>query len=251
MNRSIALLLLCAAPALAQADTGPVERTLNAVIPAATVKDLKLHVGVGEVHVSASSDDKVHVQVTLRQKEQEFLGFFHWVSNGTAADIAAASISQSQQSGSLSVGLNYKGSSDSDELKQEWDVQLPARLALDTEMKVGELGIRDVAGGVVANLNVGELSIEVPGGPLKAEVNVGEIRARSGSKDYGKIDLSSTIGEAVLIINGAHGGYHEHGGLGNSVSLDGKGREDMHLSVNIGEATLRIETSAGGQEKGK
>lgn len=252
MNRSVALLLLCAVPALAQADEGPVMRTLSADIPAAGLKTLQLHVGVGEVHVSASNDDKVHAQVTLRQKEQEFLWFFHWVSKGTAADIAAASITQNQQGGSLSLGLNYKGNADSDELKQEWEVQIPVRLALETEMKVGELNIRDVAGGVSANLNVGELDVQVPRGPMKAEVNVGEIRARSGSSDYGKIELSSSIGEAVLSINGTRGGFHDHGGLGNSVTAEGKGSEDMHLSVNIGEVSLHIESPAGTkQDKGK
>jgi len=252
MNRSIVIFLLCAAPGLAFADEAPVERTLSTEVPAAAIKQLKLHIGVGEVHVSASGDDKVHVQVTLRQKEQEFLWFFHWMSRGTATDIAAASISQRQEGDSLSLGLNYKGNTDSDELKQEWEVQLPARLALDTDMKVGELSIKDVAGGVDAALNVGELSIEVPRGAMKAQVNVGEIRARSGSAEYGRIKLSSTIGEALLTINGEHSGSHDHGGLGNSVSVDGKGHEDMDLSVNVGEVSLRIESQGNGkQDKGK
>lgn len=252
MNKSIVLLLLGLVPAAALADEGPVMRTLNADISAAGLKDLKLHVGVGEVHVSASNDDRVHVQVTLRQKEQEFLWFFHWVSKGTAADIAAAAITQDREGGSLSVSLNYKGKSDSDELKQEWELQVPARLALETDMKVGELNIRDVAGGVDATLNVGELDVEVPHGAMHADVNVGEIRARSGSSDYGKINLSSSIGEAVLTINGTRGGYHDHGGLGNSVSVDGKGREDIHLSVNVGEVSLHIESPNGGtQDKGR
>src|SRR5690348_9162792 len=164
MNSSIAPLLLGLASTASLADQGPVMRTLNADIPAAGVKDLKLHVGVGEVHVSASNDDRVHVQVTLRQKEQEFLWFFHWVSKGTAADIAAASIAQDREGGSLSVSLNYRDKSDSDQLKQEWEVQIPVRLALETDMKVGELNIRDVAGGVDATLNVGELDVQVPRG---------------------------------------------------------------------------------------
>lgn len=238
-----------AASVPAAAGAGPIERTLSAEIPAAGVKALKLHVGVGEVHISASSDDKVHVQVTLRQKEQEFLWFFHWVSKGTAADIAAAAISQDQEGDTLSLGLNYRGNTDSDQLKQEWELQLPARLALDADMKVGELDIKDVAGGVDAVLNVGELSIEVPRGSLKAQVNVGEIRARTASGDYGKIKLSSSIGEALLTVNGTHGGYHDHGGLGNSVTAEGKGHEDMDLSVNVGEVSLRIETETEGKGK--
>lgn len=240
MKRQLAILLLCGIPGLALADSAPAARTLSAEAPAAALKKLTLHVGVGEVHVEASSDDKVHVRVTLRQKEQEALWFFHWMSSGTAEDIAAATVKLDIHGDELSVGLNYPGNQNSDDLKQDWDVQVPVRLALETQMKVGELNVADVAGGVDATLDVGELSIDVPRGPMRAEVNVGEIRAKTGDGDYRKVELSSTIGEAVIYVNGAHSGIHDHGGLGNSVSLTGMGHDDMHLSVNIGEASLRI-----------
>ena len=241
MKRSIALFMLCAAPGVALAAPAATLRVLSADIPAAAIKKLELHVGVGEVHVKASADDQVHVQVTLKQNEREFLWFFHWMSTGTAEDIAGAAIHQQVESDTLSLGLNYKGDSDSNDLKQEWEVQLPVRLALETDMKVGELTIKDVAGGVDASLNVGELTIEVPRGHLKGDVNVGEIRAKSGSTDRGRINVSSSIGEAVIYIDGSQSGYHDHGGLGNSVTVDGKGHDDMSLSVNIGEASLRIQ----------
>jgi hypothetical protein len=242
MKRRLAILLLCAVPGLALADTAPAQRTLNAEIPAAALKKLTLHVGVGEVHVDTSGDDKVHVRVTLRQKEQEALWFFHWMSSGTAEDIASASIQQRVQGSELTIGLNYRGDQGSDDLKQEWEVQVPAHFTLDTDMKVGELNVADVAGGVEATLNVGELSIDVPRGAIRADVNVGEIRAKSGDADYGDVHLSSTIGEAVVYLNGAHMGIHDHSGLGNDVSFTGKGHDEMHLSVNIGEASLRITT---------
>ncbi|HEV7165372.1 MAG TPA: hypothetical protein VGO35_08300 [Gammaproteobacteria bacterium] len=246
MKTSITLLLLCCLPGMAFADESPAARTLKADMPAAAaVKHVTLGVSVGEVHVTASPDDAVHVKVTLKQKEREFLWFFHWMSNGTAADIAGASVAMKQQGDTLTLGLNYKGDADNDDLKQEWDVQLPARLALDTNMKVGELTIAGIRGGLDVSLNVGELNIDVPGGRMKAEVNVGEIRAKSASADYGKLKLSSSIGEAVIYINGTQNGYHDHGGLGNTVSVDGKGHDDMTLSVNIGEASLRIESPEG------
>lgn len=251
MKRQLAILSLCVLPGLALADTAPAQRTLSTEIPAAALKKLTLHVGVGEVHVDASSDDKVHVRVTLRQKEQEAMWFFHWMSSGTAQDIASASIRQQQQGDGLTVGLNYQGDQGSDDLKQEWEVQLPARLALTTDMKVGDLNVADVAGGVDATLNVGELSIDVPRGAIRADVNVGEIRAKTGDGDYRDVELSSTIGEAVIYLNGAHSGIHDHSGLGNSVSLTGKGHDDMHLSVNIGEASLRITAPDGTKDGGK
>ncbi len=246
MKRSAALLLLAALPALASAEA-PVERTLKADVDAAALKSLTLRVGVGEVHVTASGDDKIHAQVTLRQKQREFMWFFHWMSEGTAKDIAAANLQQVKQGDGFTLSLDYHGPDQGDDLKQEWEVQVPARLALTADMKVGELSIEGVAGGVDARLDVGELSIDTPGGPMRGDVNVGEIRATSGSTQLGEVSLSSSIGEAVATIGGKSAGFHEHGGLGNRLTLPGTGPDSMHLSVNVGEVSLHVTPAAAGK----
>ena len=243
MKRSAALLLLAALPALASAES-PVERTLKTDVDAAALKSLTLRIGVGEVHVTASSDDKIHAQVTLRQKQREFMWFFHWMSAGTAKDIAAANLQQLRQGDGFTLSLDYPGDTQGDDLKQEWEVQVPARLALSADMKVGELSIEGVAGGVDAKLDVGELSIDTPAGPMRGDVNVGEIRATSGSTQLGEVSLSSSIGEAVATIGGKSAGFHEHGGLGNRLTLPGNGPDSMHLSVNVGEVSLHVTPAA-------
>lgn len=248
MKRILAALLLSAVPALSLAETGPVARTLTADIPANGLKELDLRVGVGEVHVSPSPDDQVHVEIKLHQKDEEFLWFFHWSSSGTAKDIADAAIYQRRQGDTLSLGLDHDGQNDS--VKQEWKLELPARLALDADMKVGDLVIAGIAGGIDAVLNVGELDIDVPQGRIKANVSVGDIRAKSDSSAYGQVRVASSIGDAVLTINGQHPGYHGHSGLGNEVSVDGKGPDDMDLSVNVGEAALRIGAAGGAKQDG-
>lgn len=239
------------APAAATGNTpeaAPAPRTLSADLETTGVTKLALDVGVGEVHVNPSPDGKVHVQVTLRPKQQEFMWFFHWRSSGTARGIASASINHEKADDRLSLSLNYPREADQDNLKQEWEVQVPARLALDAKLKVGDLTVSGVEGGVTALLDVGELDIDAPQGAIDGQVNVGEIRAQSGSARHGRIDLSSTIGEAVVYINGEQSGFHEHGGLGNHVSLDGNGPDNMHLAVNVGEASLHI-TPGGGKDK--
>lgn len=214
-------------------------RTLSVDLPAAGLDTLALQVGVGEMRVTASSDDEVHAEVTLRPKEREFLGFLHW-SGGTARDIASAAIQQQRKDRRLTLSLDF-GDRDRDNIKQEWVVQVPARLKLDSVMNVGEMDIAGVAGGVGAKLDVGELEIDVPKGSIDADVNVGEIRAKSGSGHPGRIQLASNIGDATLLLHGAQTGVHEHGGLGNQVSMDGDGPDRMDLRLNIGEVTLRVE----------
>jgi hypothetical protein len=121
---------------------------------------------------------------------------------------------------------------------------VPARMALDLNMKVGEATIEGIAGGIQTVMNVGELDINVPHGALSAKLNVGQISVTTGTTQPGNILLSSNIGEVALYMNGKNISHQgEHSGLGRSVSLDGTGVDSMHLSVNIGEVDLRVEPS--------
>jgi hypothetical protein len=214
-------------------------RTLSVDVPGTGLDALGLQVGVGEVRVTASADDEIHAEVTLRPKERELFGFLHW-SGATSRSIAAASIHQERRDKRLTLSLDL-GGHDQDEVKQEWDVQVPARFKLDSVMNVGEMNIAGVAGGVGAKLDVGELEIDVPQGSIDADVNVGEIRAKTGSNHHGRIQLASNIGDATLLLHGSESGVHEHGGLGNRVSMDGSGPDRMDLRLNIGEVTLHVE----------
>ena len=251
MRRLLCASLLACLPLTAQADAssaGP--RTLDADIAGTGLDSVTLQVGVGEVHITASSDDKVHAHVTLRRKQREFMWFFHWMTEGSSSAIAAATLEQRTSGSHLTLALDVPHPSDQDDLDQDWDLQLPPRMKLDAEMKVGDLSIEGVAGNVAAKLDVGELTLDLPKGRIQAEVNVGEIRAKSGSPGHGHIELSSSIGEANLIMEGTESGRHEHGGLGNQVTLDGKGPDDMKLGINIGEVTLRLDPRQPGGHDG-
>lgn len=230
----------------------PSPRTLQADIPAAGLRKVAFELGVGEVHVTGSNDDQVHLRVTIREKSEErFLWFVHLRNHASARSIADAAIAQQVHDGVLHLSLNYPGSDEDSNFKQDWDLEVPARLALDARMKIGDLVIGDVAKGVDAHLDVGELTIDVPGGPLHADVNVGEIRAKSGSAAHGRIDLSSKIGDASLLMQGGEAGTHERGGLGNHVSLDGKGPDDVALTINIGEVSLHMDPRDAGKTEAK
>jgi hypothetical protein len=120
-------------------------------------------------------------------------------------------------------------------------------LSLAIEMKVGQVTVSGIAGGVHANLNVGEIDLDTPGGPLDASVNVGQISAKSDTRELGPVDLSSDIGEAAVFRNGkAIRKVGRHTGLGRRIHIAGNGPDSMHLSVNVGEVDLRISTSPAG-----
>lgn len=248
MKKRLVLLGLLLSVTCAARAAGPWELATD--IPAAGLQRVVLNVGVGEVRVSPSGDDAVHVHVTLRPKQREFLWFFHWRSSGTAREIAGATLNQRVQGGTLRLSLHYP-TDHSDDVRQLWTVQLPARMALATHMKVGQLIVNGVSGGVSAKLNVGQVALDVPRGALNVDVNVGEIRARSHSAEHGDIALSSTIGQAQLYIAGKRIGTGEAHGLGVVVDETGTGPGPMRLKVNIGEVSLHITPQDSGVSAGR
>lgn len=240
MNKIIFVALLSVLSVGVQAADETASRTLTADVPANGINTLALDMGVGEVSVKPSSDDSVHVQVRLRQKDEEYLWFFHWASAGTEKDIAAARIEQQKTGDKLRLSLDYP-SDKQDNIRQEWQIEVPVRMALDAQMKVGQLNIDGPAGGVDATLNVGELDINTPKGPIRAEVNVGQIRAVSRSTQPGAISASSNIGDVTVY---QHGKFvdrdSERHGLGRNVDLPGTGPDGMHLTINVGEVILKV-----------
>lgn len=238
MKRLIALGLLLTVPMLAGAAG---TRTLTADFSANGISTLAITAGVGELQVTPSSDDAIHVSVRLEQKSREFLWFFHWQSNTTTREIQSAQIVQQRSGNQLNLSLGATTKLDTNQVKQHWTLQIPARLALVLNMKVGQVNVQGIAGGVSANLNVGEIDLAVPRGPLNARVNVGQISATSATAQSGPIDLSSDVGEAAVFMEGKavrSGGRHS--GLGRRIHLPGSGPDTMQLSVNVGEVDLRL-----------
>lgn len=242
MKRWVIFGALLVLPLLANASE---PRVLQTDMSATGITGLAITAGVGEVHITPSSDNAVHVHVILEQKSNDFLWFFHWQSRATEQQIQAAQISQQREGKRLLLSLSNLGKMDKDDVKQKWIVQMPAHLALDLKMNVGEVTIEGVSGGVQTTLNVGELNMDVPQGRLDAKVNVGQISVTTATDQPGNISLSSNIGEAALYRGGkyiTHAGKHH--GLGRNIYLSGGGSDSMQLSVNIGEVDLRIEPAA-------
>lgn len=244
MKHLAVMILSLTLPALACAAG---TRTLTAEIPAHGILTLAVTAGVGELRVTPSNDEAVHVSVRLEQKSREFLWFFHWQSNTTTREIQSAQIVQQHSGDRLELSLGSSNKLDTNQVKQHWTLQIPARLALSINMKVGQVNVNGITGGVRTNLNVGAIDLDTPRGPMNASINVGQISATSASTQLGPIDLSSDIGEAALFRDGKpvrHGGRHT--GLGRSVHVAGDGPDRMHLSVNVGEVDLRLTSPVAG-----
>ena len=198
----------------------------------------------GEAIIGASGDDQLHVQLDLRQDEARFLGVFHWMSEDTTQDMKGASVKLDRQGDGVEISLVYPSGKSHSDVKQEWTVKLPPRLALQAHMQAGRMVIRDMAGGIDASLGAGDLSIHSAGGPVRGDVRAGRLHVISDSAQPGSISLRSMFGLAVLDLQGTYYGPPEKQSgfkfFGNDVNHAAGGKDDMDLHVTAGLVDLRV-----------
>lgn len=239
LKRLVPVLTVALLPYAAHA--ADASRTLEAESPTTGITGITVNAGVGQLRISPSPDDNVHVQIRLEPKSEHFLWFFHWMTQSTPEAVKQVSLQQQQKNGQLTYSLNYPDHLDDGDVKQNWTLQVPARLSANVEMKVGQVDVNGMNGGVAVNLNVGEITVNAPSGSIRATVNVGQIRASSATTQPGNINLTSTLGDARLYMEGQSVHEHAHrSGLGRSIDVPGKGPDAMKLDVNIGEVSLHI-----------
>lgn len=217
---------------------------LTADASAAGVQHVTFQAATGEAIIGASSDDQLHVQLDLRQDERGFLGIFHWMSEDTTRDLKGASVKLQRQGDGVEISLVYPSGDTHSDVKQEWTVKLPTRLALQAHMQAGRMVIKDMAGGIDASLGAGDLSIHSASGPVRGEVRAGRLHVISDSTQPGAISLRSLFGMAVLDLQGTYYGPPEKQNgfkfFGNDVSQLAGGKDDMDLHVTAGLVDLRV-----------
>lgn len=222
-----------AAPALLTADAS-----------VAGVQHVTFQAANGEAIIGASNDDQLHVQLDLRQDEVRFLGIFHWMSESTTRDLKGANVKLERQGDGVEISLVYPSGDSHSDVKQEWTVKLPPRLALTANMQAGRMVIKDMSGGIDAKLGAGDLSIHSPSGPVRGNVRAGRLHVVSDSTQPGAISLRSMFGLAVLDLQGTYYGPPEKQSsfkfFGNDVNQMAGGKDDMDLHVTAGLVDLRV-----------
>jgi hypothetical protein len=229
------------ATALLAAGTSPAHaakepRTLSGERPAADIKALRLDARVGEVRVRVGDDDTVAWKVTL---EAERGGWFSSLKDARKA-IAQAAVEEQVSGTRLLLATRFPSGTDEDEIREHWEVSVPARFAVDIDMAVGELRIEGVAGGVDADLAVGEMRIDVPAGRIRADVSVGEILIDTATPSPGDIELDANVGDVNLLLKGYQVPDERDFGPGAEIDLERDGADDIEASVNVGDVRVKI-----------
>jgi hypothetical protein len=221
------ILLMVIAPAVAGA------RTLSDSYPAADIERVVVDAGVGEMVVVAGADDAVSVEITLKARRG---GLF------SSKRRAERQVEEAELRGEV-VGreLHLKVLSESEErrFEERWTLEVPARLALELEIGVGDVEVRHLAGGVDLEAGVGDVVIEVSQGDVLIDVGVGNATVTAPAHAYGRVTSSSGVGDGRLSVGGER--IQGEGFVGHSASWSGQGSHRLEIEVGVGDARVTLE----------
>lgn len=212
--------LLMLALGLALVATPAAARTYKSeprAYPTDGLSRVRIELSVGEMTIEGSDSDKVRLTLVLHCKR----------GGGWCEEKAdEVEIDARRRGDELVIEIDDAwGAGDWWGDRDGWHVeallQVPADLALDVEMGVGELEVTDMRGDLDVSLKIGEASVRMP------EASVRRV--------YGSVG----IGEAT--IDSARGVETVSGLIGRKVRWsEGVGRSRVEVSVGIGELSLRL-----------
>ncbi|HWP94232.1 MAG TPA: hypothetical protein VNL72_00655 [Gammaproteobacteria bacterium] len=225
-------LLFLAADITAGETTVP--RVIETTVAAHELTAMMLDARVGEVELEAYDADTILVHIELDHADSIF------GDRATRAAIASAELVQERNGKSLELRLHYpKG--DSDDVREHWQIKVPARFAVEADMAVGELRIRGVRGGVVADLGVGDVDIDVPAGRIEAEVSVGDLSIHSATPSPGRITLEASVGDVSLALDGQRVPVERGFGPGAEIMVAKDGSDSIDASVSVGNLSVTVD----------
>ena len=210
------------------------ERELTAEVSADGIDEILLDGHDGKATIEVGASDQIQIRVTIKAKRKGLV----YKSSAGRAYVEDARLKTDARGGTLEVALSGgRGRKDTEEA---WTIIVPRRLAVVVEMSAASIDITDVTGGVEVNLGVGKANVDVPRGNIEVRVSVGNATVETQTDSYGDVDLRAQVGKTRLWIGGHRIKYSNPPGPGSKVLMEGEGRDQIKVFVQVGDASLRV-----------
>ena len=209
---------------------------LNSTRDANGIDEINITARVGEIHLEVGTSDEIIVDVELEPED----------GAGGEVDelIDGAELEVSQRSGRIQFEISFADgrNRDDDDLDviEKWRVRVPERLAAVLKMGVGEVEVEGIEGGVDTTVGVGEITVDVPAGTVRLKSSVGEVTVRHRAADVGRVDLDTNVGDVSLRVEDEFIEPERSLFVGSRLTWDGKGDDDINVTVNIGEIDVSV-----------
>ena len=210
------------------------ERELTAEVSADGIDKILLDGHDGKAMIEVGDGEQIQIRVTIKAKRRGLV----YKSSAGRAYVEDARLENDARRGTLEVTLSDgRGRKD---VEEAWTIVVPRRLAVVAEMSAARIDITDVTGGVEVHLGVGKATIDVPRGNIRVKVSVGNAIVTTATDSFGDVDLRAQVGNTRLWIGGHRIKYSDPPGPGSKISMEGEGRDQVSVSVQVGDAFLRI-----------
>jgi len=209
---------------------------LNSKRDANGIDEINITARVGEIHLEVGTSDEIIVDVELEPED----------GAGDEVDelIDGAELEVSQRSGRIQFEISFPDgrNRDDDDLDviEKWRVRVPERLAAVLKMGVGEVEVEGIEGGVDTTVGVGEITVDVPAGTVRLKSSVGEVTVRHRAAEVGRVDLDTNVGDVSLRVEDEFIEPERSLFVGSRLTWDGKGDDDINVTVNIGEIDVSV-----------
>ena len=228
----LVVLLICAGFATADAaDT----RTLTRSVTVGPISRLALDSGIGDVEIQAvPGAEEITVEVVLTPRR----GGIFSSKRRAEQEVEAASLSAEIKRDRLELAIKPKADDDR-RFEENWNITIPASIALKLDHGVGDINIRGAESGIELNSGVGDVRVEAGGGDVSIDLGVGTAVVRAPASLYASAEGAGGVGDANLTVRGekiSSGGF-----IGHSATWEGEGSFHIEVSVGVGDAVITLD----------
>jgi hypothetical protein len=183
-------------------------RTIEQHFDAAALEALEIDVHVGELDVTPSEDGRVHVSVEVCSRDRWFSLRKHKPEK--------AALEADEDGGSLQLAI------DSDDYEEDWEVSMPATVALR------------------ADLGVGAASISGLRQDIELDVGVGDAQITGKAADYGRVSGDAGVGDIHVEASGGSS-RSERAVVSDSVTWIADGSGTISADVGVGDVEIVLD----------
>ena len=182
-------------------------KRMNHEIDASDFETLQLEMSVGEMDIEFYDGDVIELDIQLEADRS-------WLTL-RRRNVDDIELDQRPSGSVLYLGI------DRDNIEQTWRARIPARLALEIEVGVGDVGIEGLSNDLDLDVGVGAAKVEV------------------ATENYHTVAVSAGVGDAM--IRGFQGGAdnERHALVGANAYYTGEGEYEIRIEVGVGDAQVR------------
>jgi hypothetical protein len=210
------------------------QRTLSHTFDAEGIDRISIEAGVGELDIVIEDGTLIVIDVDLTPRRG---GFFSSMKKAREEVEAAELISDASGE---TLYLDVDSDSGDERFEERWSVQIPAGIAIEAEIGVGNVSIGGTSDPVELIVGVGDVEIDADAGDISVEVGVGKARIWVPVEAYGSARAVGGVGDAEIIVDGEEvsgGGFVGH----RASWKEGEGGHDVEVEVGVGDARITLE----------